>query len=263
MTRSSIIRRFCALVAVVAITAVTAFAGIPARPSHQRLVNDFANVFTAEQADSLERMLVAFDDTTSNQITIVTVADLEGYAVDDYAIKLGREWGIGTKECNNGVLVLVKPKNSNGGGRVTIQVGYGLEGAIPDVYAKRIIDQIMIPYFKENDYFTAVSEACDKLMGLASGEIAVKRELEDDGEPKLIHYILSIILLYFIYKWSMNGGGSGSGGNYSGGGGHVYIGPIGGGHIGGHSYGGGHSHGGGFGGFGGGSFGGGGASGSW
>ena len=236
MTRSSIIRRFCALVAVVAITAVTVFAGIPARPSHQRLVNDFANVFTAEQADSLERMLVAFDDTTSNQITIVTVADLEGYAVDDYAIKLGREWGIGTN---------------------------GLEGAIPDVYAKRIIDQIMIPYFKENDYFTAVSEACDKLMGLASGEIAVKRELEDDGEPKLIHYILSIILLYFIYKWSMNGGGSGSGGNYSGGGGHVYIGPIGGGHSGGHSYGGGHSHGGGFGGFGGGSFGGGGASGSW
>ena len=106
-----------------------------------------------------------------------------------------------------------------------------------------------------------MSEACDKLMGLASGEIAVKRELEDDGEPKLIHYILSIILLYFIYKWSMNGGGSG--GNYSGGGGHVYIGPIGGGHSGGHSYGGGHSHGGGFGGFGGGSFGGGGASGSW
>lgn len=275
MTRSSIIRRFCALVAVVAITAVTVFAGIPARPSHQRLVNDFANVFTAEQADSLERMLVAFDDTTSNQITIVTVADLEGYAVDDYAIKLGREWGIGTKERNNGVLVLVKPKNSNGGGRVTIQVGYGLEGAIPDVYAKRIIDQIMIPSFKENDYFRAVSEACENLMGLASGEIAEPRQRkeESDWPSILIFWLLFIVCMYVVTRKSKkNTGYTGTGGA----GPVIFTGPLswlndddgrrgrGGHHHYGGGWGGGSSWGGGgFGGFGGGSFGGGGASGSW
>lgn len=243
--------------------AVSAFAGIPQRPSPQRLVNDFAECFTPEQRELLEAKLVAFDDTTSNQITVVTVADLEGYDVAQYAAELGIKWGVGKKEFNNGIIILVKPKNENGGGKVTIQVGYGLEGAIPDAYSKRIIDNVMIPRFKENKYFGAVNTACDKLMGLASGEISVKREMEeDDGEPKLIHYILSIIFLYFMYKWSMNrGGGSGSGGSYSGGGGHIFIGPIGGGYSGGHSHGGGHS--GGFGGFGGGSFGGGGASGSW
>lgn len=240
--------------------AVSAFAGIPQRPSPQRLVNDFAECFTPEQRELLEAKLVAFDDTTSNQIMVVTVADLDGYDPNEYALEIGRLWGVGNKDFNNGVVVLVKPKNDNGKGQVSIQVGYGLEGAITDVYSKRIIESIMIPRFKENDYYGAIDEACTKLMALASGEISVQRELEDD-EPSLVSYILGIIFLYFVYKWSMRGGGSGSGGSYSGGGGHIFIGPIGGGYSGGHSHGGGHS--GGFGGFGGGSFGGGGASGSW
>ena len=244
--------------------AVSAFAGIPERPAKQRLVNDFAGIFTAEQLSALESKLVAFDDTTSNQIAVVTVPDLDGYDPNQYAAELGIKWGVGKNGVNNGIVILVKPKNANGGGKVAIQVGYAFEGAITDAQCKRIIELFMIPRFKENDYFGAIDVACTKLMALASGEISVKRELEeDDDEPKLIHYILSIIFLYFVYKWSMRGGGSGSGGgHYTGGsGGHIFVGPIGGGYSGGHSSGGG--FGGGFGGFGGGSFGGGGASGSW
>ena len=261
MQNKSFTGRFLLAFAAI-LVAVSAFAGIPERPAKQRLVNDFAGVFSAGQLSALESKLVAFDDTTSNQIAVVTVADLEGYDPNQYAAELGIKWGVGKKGVNNGIVILVKPKNANGGGKVAIQVGYAFEGAITDAQCKRIIELFMIPRFKENDYYGAIEVACDKLMALASGEISVQRELEDDDEPSLISYILGIIFLYFVYRWSMHGGSGGSGHYTGGSGGHIFVGPIGGGYSGGgHSSGGG--FGGGFGGFGGGSFGGGGASGSW
>ena len=158
-------------------------AAIPPKPSPQRLVNDFAGLFTAGQVDELERKLVAFDDSTSNQITVVTVNDLEGRAAAEYADRIGIEWGVGSKAYNNGIVVLVKPKTSDSGGQVTIQVGYGLEGAIPDIYASRIIRNDMIPHFQENDYYGGVVQACENLMALASGEISEPRSRDDDDDP--------------------------------------------------------------------------------
>ena len=168
--------------------------GIPAAPNPPRLVNDFAGVLGG-RADELEQMLVAFDDSTSNQITVVTVPSLDGYDVAEYALELGRRWGVG-KSINNGVVVLVKPKNSDGGGDVTIQVGYGLEGAIPDAYCRRIIDNEMIPAFKEEDYYKGIASACDQLMKLASGEISEPRTPEDpSGWAILLGFFLPLILL--------------------------------------------------------------------
>lgn len=256
--------------------AASAFASVPKRPSPARLVNDLAGIFSASQRAELEATLVAFDDTTSNQITVVSVADLEGYDPNQYAVEIGLQWGVGNKQFNNGVVLLVKPKNSNGKGQVAIQVGYGLEGAIPDAYASRIINEILVPAFKENDYFGGVRKACEKLMGLASGEISVKREFEESPMRQLVPMIMLIfiIMIFVIFGRAGRGGGNNNGG--SGGDRRVYIGPIetwyavfgnsvlgGGGHHGGGSFGGGSFGGGGFGGFGGGSFGGGGASGSW
>ncbi len=122
------IRRISLITLLLAIVSSVAVA-IPPRPQPQRLVNDLAGMFSPAQVEELEHRLVAFDDTTSNQITVVTVSDLEGYEPAEYAVKIGTSWGVGSKDFNNGVVILVKPKTEDSGGKVSIQIGYGLEGA--------------------------------------------------------------------------------------------------------------------------------------
>lgn len=259
----------------------TVLFAIPTKPSVPRLVNDFAGIFSKSQADALESFLVAFDDSTSNQILVVTVNDLEGEDPNHYAYEIGEKWGVGSKDFNNGVVVLVKPKNDKKG-EVAIQVGYGLEGAIPDIYCKRIIENDMIPHFRNNDYYQGVTSAVENLAALASGEISKPREKEEGSIFDYFKmYFGSIVLLLFIIFVIIkllfgDRGGNGGGRNrrvvddddivrdilF----GQVIGSMLGGGTRGrggsGGSFGGGFG-GGGFGGFGGGSFGGGGASGSW
>lgn len=251
--------RFPALLLSVAVALSDVSAGIPAPPDPPRLVNDFADIFDSYQNAKLEEMLVAFDDSTSNQITVVTVNDLEGYGASEYATMIGLSWGVGSEKSDNGIVVLVKPKNAGGPGETAIQVGYGLEGAIPDAYAKRIIENVMIPCFREGDYFQGVYEACEQLKALASGEISEPR---DDGGEEAAAFILMAFIIFLIIIVIIAGrhrkGGSGPGGR-TGSFRNIYFPGPGPGHGG--SWGGGGS--GGFGGFGGGSFGGGGASGKW
>lgn len=254
------------LSAILLLTTFVSWAGIPQRPAPPRLVNDFADIIDSYTEMQLERMLVAFDDTTSNQITVVTVPDLDGYSAAEYATRIGLEWQVGSSEFNNGVVMLVKPKVGNSYGDAFIAVGYGLEGAIPDAYATRIVNNIMIPHFKTNDYERGIVEGCEYLMKLASGEISVQRELDEEEDPLIVTITLIFLLIFFafiIYRIIKGGGKGNTGGNYGGGGGGwTYI-PGGswrgtpggfGGSSGGF---------GGFGGFGGGSFGGGGGGGRW
>lgn len=249
----------------------TAALAIPSRPQPPRLVNDFAGLFTSQQTAVLENMLTAFDDSTSNQITVVTVKDLEGYDPSEYATRIGLDWGVGAAKYDNGIVMLVKPKTADSKGQVNISVGYGLEGAIPDVYAKRIIDNEMIPRFAENDYFAGIYAGCEVLMKLASGEISEPREQSNDDAGGIIAAVLLLIFIIFLVG-AFRANGKGGGNNRGNGGGSgpdlldmIIIGNLlGGGHSSRRSSGGfGGFSGGGFGGFGGGSFGGGGASGSW
>ena len=248
------------ILALVCLLAAAMSYAVPSRPDPQRLVNDLAKVFTPEQVSRLENTLVAFDDSTSNQIAVVTVKDLEGYDASEYAVRIGLDWGVGSEQFNNGIVLLVKPKTFDSAGQVFIAVGYGLEGAIPDAYAKRIIENELIPHFRNNDYYAGVEAACDVLMKLASGEISEPRgEEEDDALLEIIATLLFIGLLIFIFIIAV--GQNDDNGHSSGGGRRtIYVGPI---ITSGRSYGGGSSFGGSFGGFGGGSFGGGGAGGSW
>ena len=264
--RSSISRIIVLVALLAAVISSAASAAIPSRPFPQRLVNDFAGIFSAREVRKLESMLVAFDDSTTNQITVVTVSDLGGMDPNQYAAELGIKWGVGGKK-NNGVVLLVKPKTSSGKGQVSIQVGYGLEGAIPDVYASRIINQEIIPHFKNGDYYGGVRAGCEKLMALASGEISEIREKTEVDFDFYVKIFSVLLFIFFFILFSRHAGNGGSGG----GGDKVSIGNS----LfaalllsslsnrsssrGGSSWGGG----GGFGGFGGGSFGGGGASGSW
>lgn len=254
------------LITVIGILLPLAVLALPSKPQPPRLVNDLAGIFTPAQTYALERALVEFDDSTSNQIAVVTVNDLEGYEPDEYATRLGIEWQVGSAEFNNGIVVLVKPKTSFSDGKVAISVGYGLEGAIPDAYAKRIIENEMIPSFKEGDYYAGVEKACVVLMKLAKGEYNYA-DGDDDETGLMIVAILIILFVIFVFILVLadkKGGGGGNGGSSGGGLDDVTKGIIIGnilGNNGRHSTGG--SFGGGFGGFGGGSFGGGGAKGSW
>ena len=252
------IKYFLAVVLAL-LAALIAVADVPEPMKPARLVNDFAEVFSPEQRAVLEDTLVRFSRRTSNQITVVTVADLEGQDVSMMAAELGEKWGVGGSKNNNGVVILMKPKNDNGGGRVAISTGYGLEGALPDAACKMIIEREMIPHFKENDYNGGVWAALKVIMPIAAGEYSEQQYMgdDDDDEAMLAGFVLFVIFCVVIFVAMRRSGGNGNSGTF-GGGGPIIFPPMG---SGGSSGGG--SDFGGFGGFGGGSFGGGGASGSW
>src|SRR5262245_50769893 len=105
----------------------------PEKPSPPRLVNDFAGVLSVNEKNALEGKLVAYNDSTSTQISIVTLRSLDGFPIDDYTYNLAEKWGIGQKGINNGVLVLVAVDDH----KMFIATGYGMEGVMPDGLVKR------------------------------------------------------------------------------------------------------------------------------
>lgn len=233
---------------------------IPDKPFPPRLTNDFAGIFTPSQNAELERLLVSYNDSTSSQITVVTVASLNGYEINDFASRLGEKWGVGQAKKDNGVVILIKPKMSaRDYGEVTLSIGYGLEDVIPDAIANRIISNEMVPRFKEDDYYGGVVAAVGVIFDLATGKYTAD-EYNDDTAGMIIVAIILVFVVVMIIVAAKKGGSGGSGSS-SGGSGPPFI-FFGGGGSGG-GFGGGSSGGGGFGGFGGGSFGGGGASGRW
>lgn len=169
---------------------------IPSRPTPPRLVNDYTNTLSSSQEYYLEQKLRNYNDTTSTQIAVVFVNDLQGTTAADFAYQIGEQWGVGTKE-NNGIVILVKPKNETKG-EVFISVGYGLEQYVPDAMAKRIIENQMIPSFKNNDYFTGVNKAVDSIIKLASGGFSSDSDDEDSAFAALIIIIGMIAMIIYI-----------------------------------------------------------------
>ncbi len=233
------------------------------KPNPPRLVNDAAGVLSADQVAILEQKLVALDDSTSNQIVVVLIKSLDGGAIEEYATKLFREWGIGNKKTNNGVLIIAAIDDR----KIRIEVGYGLEGAIPDVTASGIYRNEMTPSFKEGNYYRGIDNAINALSKAAVGEYKVQREKKATGKGAG-SVITFLFILFVVLLIVGRGGGSGGGGIMSrNGAGNIaqallWSSLLGGGNRGGGGFGGG-GDGGGFGGFGGGSSGGGGAGGGW
>lgn len=228
---------------------------VPTRPSQPVL--DRAGLLTPSEEQRLVRKLTRFTDTTSTAIVVVTVPTLNGAPISDYAITLGREWGVGQEDRDNGVVLLV----SKGDREVFIATGYGVEGALPDAVANRIVERVITPAFRNGQFYQGINGGTDAIIQATKGEFtadSTSPPSSEDGFPLALLFTL-LILVYFIgqsffrgssgrRRKSRRGHGSGSviiwGGGRSGGGGFS-------------------GGGGGFGGFGGGSFGGGGAGGSW
>lgn len=240
---------------------------IPPVPNPPRLVNDYLNLLSSSQREELERKLVAYDDSTSNQIAIVTIGDIGDYDISDFAVALGRKWGVGgQKEFSNGIVLVILIDKERNQRKVWIATGYGLEGAIPDITAKQIIENDIIPNFKANDIYRGLDEGTDDLMRAAAGEYKApagynKRGKDGGSSGIFLAIIIFIIIMIIISRSGRGGGGMMSRRGYKGWNSPVWWLPTGG--SGGGWSGGGGSSGGGFGGFGGGSFGGGGAGGSW
>jgi uncharacterized protein len=171
-------------------------AAIPPSPVPPRLVNDLAGLFTPAERQQLEQQLTAFNDSTSNQIVILTVTDLDGQEASAYAYEVGETWKVGQEKFNNGVVLLIKPKTAQSYGDVFIAVGYGLEGVLPDAACKTIIDQKIIPQFRQNNYFGGVTEALSVIMPLAAGEYTFA-EMADDG-INIVGVVIGIIILIII-----------------------------------------------------------------
>jgi uncharacterized protein len=185
---------------------------IPARPNPPRLVNDYADILTDQQERALENKLVAYNDSTSTQICVVTVLSLDGTTSDDFAQKLGEKWGVGTKD-NNGVVILVKPKTADELGDVSIQVGYGMEPYVTDAVNYGIRTKEMIPAFKEGDYYRGIDNAVDAIIGLASGAFKADKyaQEDDDDAVGLISVGAIFLFIYLVLKAFSKGGGSSSG----------------------------------------------------
>lgn len=239
---------------------------IPNRPVPAKLVNDQLGLLTTDQVQALEQKLVDFDKRTSTQIAIVTTDDIDGMDAGDYAVELGKKWGVGNQNFNNGVVFLVYRSKDNTKRKVFIATGTGLEGVLPDYTCSEIVNNEVIPYLKGADYYRALNSGTDAIIKATEGKYTAPAGY---GKKKSSPFkTLFIIIIIIIVLAIMSKGGGGGGSYMSRRGYRGYTGPspwwIGGGGLGG--FGGGGSSGGssgGFGGFGGGGFGGGGAGGDW
>ncbi len=176
----------------------------PAKPT--KLVNDYTGTLTAAQAQQLEQKLVAFDDSTSIQIAIAIVKSVGDYDINEYALELGRKWGVGTSK-NTGIMIVV----GLGDRKISLQSGYGLEGALPDVYTKRIIENDIKPYFKAGDYYGGLASGTDAIISYTKGEYKndrPKKVNKDAGAAIPIIIIIVIVIIMIIRKGGGNGGGS-------------------------------------------------------
>jgi uncharacterized protein len=252
------------LVALLFLTVVsraqtTAENPIPARPNPPRLVNDFVGILQPQQREALEQKLRAYNDSTSNQIAVVIVKTTEPYPIGDFAFQILRQWGVGQKDKNNGLVLAWATQDR----KIYISTGYGLEGAVPDAIANRIITEILRPAFKQEQYYEGLDAATTEIIKRAQGEYKAEPQSgnDDSGIGLLVFILIVFVIIFFISRNNRGGGNRNRGGGgfmpvflpttYSG------WGSSSGG------FGGGGDSGGGFGGFGGGSGGGGGAGGDY
>lgn len=241
-------------------------AQVPDKPTEKLLVWDYAGIFSASEKAEIEDSLEAFSRNTSNQVVVMTVTNerLQGMELAEFGQQVGQKWGVGYKGKDNGLVVLIKPKTGDdamGKGRAFISTGYGAEGPLPDLMCSKIVDEVMIPYFKKKDYAGGVLSALEIIKPALMGDFNEAENLMDDPSDLVLTILMLvfIVCLLIIMTKSSNNGGTGNNTRTYTGGPIIFPGSFGSGRSSGGSFGGG----GGWGGFGGGSFGGGGGGGSW
>ena len=152
-------------------------------PSLTGRVVDEAGLLDAAKRAEIEAKLAVLEAKTTDQLVVVTVRSLQGRTIEEYGYRLGRSWGIGQKDKNNGVLLIVAPNER----KVRIEVGYGLEGTLPDAITSLIVQNSILPRFKANDYPGGIARGVDDIIKVLSGEGG---EWKPPVEPKKNHTTL-------------------------------------------------------------------------
>jgi uncharacterized protein len=205
-------------------------------------VVDNADMIDAATEQQLTQMLAAHEQNSTNQVVVVTVNDLQGTTIEDFGYQLGRTWGIGQKNADNGALLLVAKDER----KVRIEVGYGLEGVLTDAISANIIHAVILPKFKQAQFNDGIKEGAQAILAALGNDYQMRETSRDEERDSVILIVIFIaifvVLPFLLLVMDATGGRRG-------------------GFIGGGGFGGG-GLGGGFGG-GGGGFGGGGASGGW
>jgi len=278
MQRGLVLKLLQSLVLFIAVTCVTLRAYAFEVPPLEGRVNDHAALLSPTVKQQLTQRLAAHEQSTGVQIAILTIDSLGGVPVEDFSIRVVETWKLGKKGKDDGVLLLVSKADH----KMRIEVGYGLEGVLPDITAGRITRDIMAPQFRKGNYEAGIAEAVEAIIGKTGGtadnNVALSQDGSTSGEARdrvagapsaksrpagLFGLILSLVfgivklaffgifvVVFIVFALLGRGGGRRGGGFYVGGGG--FGGGSGGGGSGGDSFGGG-----------GGGFGGGGASGDW
>jgi len=214
-------------------------------PALRGRINDNAQLLSREQAQALEQQLDQFEKQTGHQVAVLTVPTLAGEDIEGFSIRVAERWKIGQKGFDNGVILVVAPKER----QLRLEVGYGLEGILPDAIASRIIRDIIVPRFRENDYQGGITSGIDAVLKTIRGE-----PLPESARPKprATNPVLSLslpLILFLLFlagslfrrrgpgSWMTHGrrhhpfgwgsglggggyrGGFGGGGGFSGGGG--------------------------------------------
>lgn len=237
----------------------------PPPPNPFHYVNDYTKTLTPSEKQLLENKLIAYSKETSSQIAVVLIPTTGNYDIAQYSFELGDKWGIGRKQLNNGVLMLIAINDR----KIFIATGQGLEGVLPDAFLSRVIRNVITPAFKQGHYMLGIDRGLDYIIAASKGEYDAAQTEDDDWTQYIPIIMISIFVLFVLFgelSWRRTpyisptnnhngqifrqppvrrrrsggfGGGFGSGGGFGG-------------------FGGGSG-----GGFGGGGFGGGGAGGSW
>ena len=219
-------------------------------------VVDNADLLSRSTETKLAQQLAAHENATSNQVVVVTLKDLQGYSIEEYGYQLGREWGIGQKGEDNGVLLIIAKAER----KIRIEVGYGLEGTLTDAISANIIHSVIRPAFKKRQFEQGISAGASAIIEALGGQYKMKERGKKQEASGLMWLFFAAVIFWpiitpFLPSSFLNQRIGGGRSRYGYGG---YSGGLGGGF----GSGGGGFGGGGFGG-GGGGFGGGGASGGW
>ena len=164
-------------------------------PSLKKRVTDKTGTLRATELHALEQKLADFETQKGSQIVVVIIPTTEPEAIEQYSIRLAEAWKIGRQGVDDGVILLVAKDDR----KLRIEVGYGLEGAIPDIYAKRIIENIILPRFRQGDFAGGINQGVDALMQLINGEnlpTALTEKAETQGVPGWV--IPLVLVLFFV-----------------------------------------------------------------
>jgi len=215
----------------------------PAAPIFPKLTGrivDNADMLDLASIQRIEKQLKNHESSTTNQIVIVTLPNLGGYDIDSYGYQLGRDWGIGQKDKDNGVLLIVAQKER----KVRIEVGYGLEGSLTDAISSNIIHSVIVPHFKKGLFISGIEDGATAIIQALGGKYNISDHQKDVVNAPLAVFFLFFIVIFSTFalfsgsstrkgrssnsgsswgggsSWSSGGGGgfSGGGGGFGGGG---------------------------------------------